>query len=112
VVLEAGETNHVDFDQIELKLETESAAEEGPLNPAGPLVYPNPSSGAVLYIRNRAFEVGQIIIYDLLGRPLLYRELYGESPVLVRFPDQLEPGLYVVDICSDNQHKSCKFLVR
>ncbi|MDR0810654.1 MAG: T9SS type A sorting domain-containing protein [Paludibacter sp.] len=72
-------------------------------------VYPNPVTNGMLIIENAQMEGKSVAIYDIAGRMLISRQLFGENTIDV---SSLVNGVYLLRIIKENGAETVKLIVK
>ncbi len=79
------------------------------------MVYPNPTEGGLLNVQflDSQIKNGTIVIYDMLGKLMLYQNTENQSADLIslHFREKLPAGSYIIRIISNDKVYTKKFSV-
>jgi hypothetical protein len=75
-------------------------------------MYPNPASNLVTISLDDPSENSSITIYDQLGRIVLYKDIKNESDEVLLSIDDLNKGVYYVQVISDSMKFTKKLIIK
>lgn len=73
-------------------------------------IYPNPLEGEYIHINSEVQQGGDMIIYDINGRILVYRNNLSSTEVVGR--NQFTKGIYFIQIISNKTNQIKKIIVK
>ena len=76
------------------------------------VIYPNPSNGVVVFSLRKDFILGRVKITDVKGSVVFEREQQAYTPIFEVDLSQLNTGVYIVEITSEEETIQDKLVIR